>query len=337
MNKLTEDQSGETAEVKEKEEKRKIRVISEIDDLLGIQGQAYMKGQLKEALEYAEQIIDLATPENLQSFIREQRDLIAKIKGIQEEREEKERIRLRKEQIKLKLERIKKLKTELQQLEGEFNEVFQTEDFLKASEIIENAKILLSKLDNEKIKNIWDDLEKKCSDAKIRREIVKIADELIEESPELKKEFQFDDLKLRLSYLIQQTKEKGIADYLKKLKGIKADVLSAEKVYIKTSEKIEDLVNKIRNFKKNKKFQEAISNCEALIESAKSINKTKMVEEYSQILTQLREALKFEELKNKVQILNKDGIDLLKKGGISSSLEKFKLIKESITQYLELF
>ena len=334
MNNLTEDPSGKTAEVKEKEEKRKIRVISEIDDLLGIQGQAYMKGQLKEALEYAEAIIDLATPENLQSFISEQRDLVAKIKGLQEEREEKERIRLRKEQIKLKLERIKKLKADLQQLESEFNEVFQTEDFLKAIEIIENAKILLSKLKNEKFKKIWDDLEKKCSDAKIRKEIVKIADELIEESSELKKQFQFDDLKLRLSYLIQQTKEKGITDYLKKLKGVKADVLTAEKVYIKTTEKIEDLVNKIRNFKENKKFQEDISNCEALIESAKSINRTKMVEEYSQILTQLREALKFEELKNNVQILSKDGINLLKKGGISSSLEKFKLIKESITQYM---
>ncbi len=334
MNNLTKDQLDRKEEVKEKDEKRKIRVVSEIDDLLAIQGQAYMKGELKEALQLADQIIELAIPEDLQSFIREQRELIAKIKGLQEEREEQERARLRKEQIKLKLEKIKKSKAELQQLEVEFTEVLQTEDFLKASEIIENAKILLSKLNNEKIKKIWDDLEKKCSDAKIKKEIVKNVNELIEESPELKKQFQFDDLKLRLSSLIQQTKEKGIADYLKKLKNVEADLLTAEKVYIKTNEKIEDLVNKISKNREDKKFQEAISNCEALIESAKSINKAKMVEEYSQILTDLQEALKFEELKNKVQILNNDGIDLLKKGGISSSLEKFKLIKESITQYM---
>ena len=334
MNNLTKDQLDRKEEVKEKDEKRKIRVVSEIDDLLAIQGQAYMKGELKEALQLADQIIELAIPEDLQSFIREQRELIAKIKGLQEEREEQERARLRKEQIKLKLEKIKKSKAELQQLEVEFTEVLQTEDFLKASEIIENAKILLSKLNNEKIKKIWDDLEKKCSDAKIKKEIVKNVNELIEESPELKKQFQFDDLKLRLSSLIQQTKEKGIADYLKKLKNVEADLLTAEKVYIKTNEKIEDLVNKISKNREDKKFQEAISNCEALIESAKSINKAKMVEEYSQILPDLQEALKFEELKNKVQILNNDGIDLLKKGGISSSLEKFKLIKESITQYM---
>ncbi len=331
MNNLAGDQSEE---IKAKEEKRKIRVISEIDDLLAIQGQAYMKGQLKEALGFADQIIDLATPEDLKSFISEQRDLIAKIKGIQEERVEKERARLRKEQIKLKLEIIKKSKAELQQLEGEFNEVFLIEDFLKASEIIENAKIVLSKLKNEKLKKIWEDLEKKCSDAKIRKEIVKSANELIEESLELKKQLQFDDLKLRLSDLIQQTKEKGITDYLKKLEGVKADVLTAEKVHIKTTEKIEDLVDQIRTLREDKKFQEAVSNCEALIESAKSINRIEMVEEYSQILTQLQEALKFEELKNKVQILNNDGIDLLKKGGISSALEKFKMIKESITQYM---
>ena len=124
-------------------EKQRIRVISEIDDRIAIQGQAFMKGQLKEALELAEEIIALATPEDLKSFITEQRNLIAKINGIQEEREEKKRIQLKKEQIKLKLERTKKLKAELNELETDFNQALIIEDILKANEIIESAKTCL--------------------------------------------------------------------------------------------------------------------------------------------------------------------------------------------------
>ena len=56
---MTEDQSEETEIEEEKEEKRKIRVIEQIDDRLAIQGQAYMKGQLKEALSLAYEIIEL--------------------------------------------------------------------------------------------------------------------------------------------------------------------------------------------------------------------------------------------------------------------------------------
>ena len=75
-------------QLEEKEEKRKIRIISQIDDFIAIQGQAYMKGQLKEVLSYADQIISLAKPEDLQSFIREQEDLIARVKGNLKQREE---------------------------------------------------------------------------------------------------------------------------------------------------------------------------------------------------------------------------------------------------------
>jgi len=54
-----------TEHIEEKEEKRKIMVISEIDDKLAVQGQSVMKGQLKEALDLADQIINLAKTENL--------------------------------------------------------------------------------------------------------------------------------------------------------------------------------------------------------------------------------------------------------------------------------
>ena len=95
---MTAKQSEETEVKKEKEEKRKIRVIEQIDDRLAIQGQAYMKGQLKESLSLAYEIIELAKPEGMNSFIKEQEDLIARIKKLLKEKEERERERIRAEQ-----------------------------------------------------------------------------------------------------------------------------------------------------------------------------------------------------------------------------------------------
>jgi hypothetical protein len=86
---LTEDKTEPIEEVMEKEEKRKIRVIEQIDNRLAIQGQAYIKGQLKDALSVAYEIIDLAKPENLNSFIKDQEDLIARIKKLLKEKEER--------------------------------------------------------------------------------------------------------------------------------------------------------------------------------------------------------------------------------------------------------
>ena len=321
-------------QLEEKEEKRKIQIISQIDDLIAVQGQAYMRGQLKEVLSYADQIINLAKPEDLQSFIREQEDLIARVKGIQKQREEKERAKIEAEQEILRLENIAKSKAELTELENIFNEAFKTEDLLKSGDIIEQSKAILSNLDDDKIRKKWGEFEKKCSDAKVRKELVKSADELIAESAELKAKFEFEDLKLRLRYLIEQAKDKGITDYLKKLKELQTDILATEKSYIKIRVKVEDLGQKTYNLKENKRYEEAITNCENLLELAKSIDLRDRIEEFSKILPQLKQNLKFEILKESITKLNNEGLDFVRKGEISSSLEKFKLIKENLGNYI---
>ncbi len=327
MNKLSE-------EVKEKDEKRKIRVISEIDDLIGIQGQAYMKGQLKETLTYAEQIINLATPENLQSFIREQEELIVRVKGIQKQREEKAKIKLKLEQEKLKREKLAKFKVELSELENSFNIAFKTEDFLRAAEFLDQSKKILSEIEDNQITKKWEELVKKNSDAQARKELAKSANELIAESSDLLAKFEFADLKLRLTYLIQQAKDKGITDYLKRLKELQSEVLIAEKEFIKTQVKVEDLVKKTRILQDNKKYEEAISNCENLLKFAESIDLRSIIEEFSNILLQLRKDLDFKNLTESIEKLNNVGLELVKKGEILGSLDKFKLIREALENYI---
>ena len=330
---MTAKHSEETEVKKEKEEKRKIRVIEQIDDRLAIQGQAYMKGQLKEALSLAYEIIELAKPEGMNSFIKEQEDLIARIKKLLKEKEERERERIRAEQEKLRLERIKKLKIEESQLESEFNIALKKEDFLKTEEVLENAKNLITKLDDEKLKAKWEELKNRALKTKIKKEIIVKAEKLIEESIDLKEKYLFDDLKLKLIDLLEQLKDNEIDDYYKEIKAIQSDILNAEKTYSKTVEKIEGLVEKVGNYQDEKKYKNAISNCEELIQHAESIKKIELVEVYSKLLINLQKDLKFEELKESVRKLNEEGLILLKKGDVNLSLDKFKTIQKSLKQY----
>ena len=145
----------------EKEEKRKIKLISEIDDLLAIQGQYYIKGQLKEALDLADQIIELAATENLESFIKEQEQLIARIRGILKKREEEKRGQL-----------IAQLKSELAKHELEYNKAFKAENFSSIELILNNAKKPLFELSDEKASLKWRTFENEYIDAKARKEII---------------------------------------------------------------------------------------------------------------------------------------------------------------------
>jgi len=308
----------------EKEEKRKIKLISEIDDLLAIQGQYYIKGQLKEALDLADQIIELAATENLESFIKEQEQLIARIKGILKKREEEKRGQL-----------IAQLKSELAKHELEYNKAFKAENFSSIELILNNAKKPLFELSDEKASLKWREFENEYIDAKARKEIIEEVLKLIKESSELKATFQFEDIKLRLTYLIEQVQDKDIKDYLEKLREIEKEVIVAENSYKNTLNKIKGISEKISIQKERKEFKSAIKNCEDLIELAKSINEKGKIEEYLAILTELKVDLEFEELKESIIKLNDQGIDALKSGKIGFSIEKFKQIQDTLKNALE--
>ena len=312
-----------TEQIEEKEEKRKIKVISNIDDKTAIQGQMYMKGQLKEALDLAYQIIDLAKTENLISFIREQEELIARIKGLLEQREEKKRANFR-----------LGLVSELLKVEKQYNIALEAEDFSKVNQIIGEAKKILFQSDDEKLKIKWGNLESNYLDKRARKEIAEDITKLIKESSELRKRFSFEDLKLRLTYLMQQVQEKGLTEYMAKLEEIRNETIAAEDSYRKVKTNIEELKEMILTQKENQEYEKAISSCENLIQQAKSIEYSKEVEEFSQLLINLKEDLKFQELKTSILNLNTQGLDLLKKGEILKSLKKYESIRDSLKNWI---
>lgn len=309
--------------IDEKEEKRKIKLISEIDDLLAIQGQNYMKGQLKEALDLADRIIALAETENLESFIREQRDLIARIKRILKRREVEKRSKL-----------IARLKSELAVLESDFNNAFKVDDFSKIELIINNAKKFLFELNEEKTNLKWRKFENDYLESKARKEIIEEILKLIKESTELKANFQFEDLKLRLAYLINKVQDKDIKDYLVKLEEMEKEIIAAEDSYKATQNKISQISREIAVQKEKKDFQLAINNCKEIIELAKSINMKEKIEEYSAILLELQNDLEFEELKVSILKLSDKGIKSLKSGKFQTSIDTFSQIQDKLKNYM---
>jgi len=329
---MTEDQ---TETIEEKEEKRKIRIVEQIDNRLAVQGQSYIKGQLKEALSLAYEIIELAKPEGLNSFVQEQEEFIARIKKLFEEKEEREREKLHAEQERLRLEKIKELKNDLNNLEYNFKAGFDAKDFIKTKETLEKAKNLLSQINEDELNEKWYDLEQKHLEAKKKKELIDKAQKIIAISIELKEKFLFDELKPKLTDIIKQLKENRIEEHLKELEYIHADVLNREKAYLKVIKTLETFKNEIKNLQGKKDFEKAIIKCDSLIKLAQSVGKTEIVEEYSKTLILLQKDLKFEELKEIVKKLNDHGLELLKRGEISTSLKKYEMIKESINYYLK--
>ncbi|MHA2035034.1 MAG: hypothetical protein ACW98X_01290 [Promethearchaeota archaeon] len=312
-----------TEQIEEKEEKRKIKVISVIDDKIAIQGQSFMKGQLKDALDLAYDIIDLAKTENLTSFIREQEQLISRINGLIKQREEKEREKVRAE-----------LESEFKKLENNYNEAFEMDDFVKLEQVIRDAKKHVIQSNEQKLKIKWENLENKYLESRARKEIVKDITKLIKDSTELRKNYQFEDLKLRLTYLMQQVQEKELDEYKDKLEEIRRETIAAEDSYNQVKKNIIKLKETILSQKDAKDYKKAITNCENLIQQAESIEDFKEVKEFSQELTHLKDELKFEELKAKILNLNTQGITLLKKGAILDSVEKFETIRVSLKEWV---
>jgi hypothetical protein len=115
-----------------------------------------------------------------------------------------------------------------------------------------------------------------------------------------------------------------------KLEEVRIETIAAEDSYNKVKKNIDKLKKIVLTQKEKKELEKAIRNCESLIQQAASIEKTEIVEEFSQILIYLKEDLKFEELKAKILKLDTQGLNLLKKGKFLDSVKKYEAIRDSL-------
>ena len=134
---------------KETNNKKKIVVLSKIDELRVIANNHYLMSKFDDAIKIAEEIMNLAEEAKLYSIVREEGEFIADI--YKKVKENNKFIEIEKQQ--------NALKKKLEPLEIQFNSYIITNNITLAEETLEQAKTLLKKLKDTETLKMWETSE----------------------------------------------------------------------------------------------------------------------------------------------------------------------------------
>jgi len=134
---------------KETNNKKKIVVLSKIDELKVIANNHYLMGKFDDAIKIAEEIMEIAEDAKLYSIVREEGEFIADL--YKKVKENNKIIEIEKQQ--------NTLKKQLEPLEIQFNSYISTNNITLAEETLEQAKTLLKKLKDTETLKMWETSE----------------------------------------------------------------------------------------------------------------------------------------------------------------------------------
>ena len=305
---------------KETNNKKKIVVLSKIDELRVIANNHYLMGKFDDAIKIAEDIMDLAEEAKLYSIVREEGEFIADIyKKVKENN---------------KLSEIEKqqntLKKQLEPLEIQFNSYISTNNITLAEETLEQAKNLLKKLKDTETLKMWENSQTMFLELKKKIDINEDIEHSLVEVSRLIENYEFDMAKQILNSKIEFLLKEDFLDYQQKLKIKMKSLIDAEDKYLKLEEDLKDLESEIKQNVAQNQFEQAINNIKKIIKISRFIGKNHYLEKYTEYIdiieNKIREVSKIEELKTNVNNLNVQGIEALKYDDYSGALKIFKEI-----------
>ena len=305
---------------KDTNNKKKIVVLSKIDELKVIANNHYLMGRFDEAIKVAEEVMDIAEEAKLYSIVREEGEFIGDLyKKVKEKK------------IFIEIENQQNtLKKQLEPLEIQFNSYIKTNNITLAEETLEQAKTLLKKLEDPETLKMWETSEAMYLELKKKIEINEDFEHLLVEVSRLIDIYEFDKAKEILSSKIEFLQKEDILDYQQKLKLKMKSLIDAEDKYIKLEEDLKELESKIKQNVSQNQFEQAINNIKKIVKISRFIGKNYYLDKYTEYIdiieNKIREVSKFEELKTKVNNLNIQGIEALKYDDYSGALEIFKEI-----------
>ena len=305
---------------KDSNNKKKIAVLSKIDELKVVANNHYLKNKFNEAIKIAEKIMDMAEEARLYSIVREQGEFIADL--------------YKKVKENIKFNEIDKqqntLKKQLEPLEIQFNSYISTNNITLAEETLEQAKTLLKKLKDTETLKMWETSEAMFLELKKRIGINKDVELSLAEVSRLMDNYKFDKAKQILNSKIDFLQKEDFLDYQQKLKIKMKSLIDAENKYLKLEEDLKDLESEIKQNVSQNQFEQAIDNIKTIIKISRFIGKNHYLEKYTKYIdiieNKIREISKIEELKTNVNNLNVQGIEALKYDDYSGALEIFKEI-----------
>jgi len=305
---------------KDTNNKKKIVVLSKIDELRVIANNHYLMSKFDEAIKIAEEIMDIAEEARLYSIVREEGEFIADL--YKKIKENNKFIEIDKQQ--------NILKKQLEPLEIQFNSYINTNNITLAEETLEQAKNLLKKLKDTETLKMWETSEVMFLEFKKKIEINEDVEHSLVEVSRLIDNYEFDKAKQILNSKIEFLHKEDFLDYEQKLKIKMKSLIDSEDKYLKLEEDLKDLESEIKQNVSQNQFEQAINNIKEIIKISRFIGKNHYLKKYTEYIdiieNKIREVSKIEELKTKVNNLNIQGIEALKYDDYSGALEIFKEI-----------
>jgi len=305
---------------KETNNKKKIVVLSKIDELKVISNNHYLMGKFDDAIKIAEEIMDIAEEAKLYSIVREEGEFIADL--YKKVKENNKFIEIEKQH--------NTLKKQLEPLEIEFNSYISTNNITLAEKTLEQAKILLKKLKDTETLKMWETSEAMFLELKKKIDINEDIEHSLAEVSRLIDNYEFDKAKQILNSKIEFLQKEDFLDSQQKLKIKMKSLIDAEDKYLKLEKDLKNLEGEIKQNVSQNQFEQAINNIKKIIKISRFIGKNHYLEKYTEYIdiieNKIREVSKIEELKTKVNNLNFQGIEALKYDDYSGALEIFKEI-----------
>lgn len=305
---------------KETNNKKKIVILSKIDELKVIANNHYLMGKFDEAIKIAEEIMDKAEEAKLYSIVREEGEFIADL--YKKVKENNKFIEIEKQQ--------NTLKKQLEPLEIQFNSYISTNNITLAEETLEQAKTLLKKLKDTETLKMWETSKAMFLELKKKIDINKDIEQSLAEVSKLIDNYEFDKAKQILNSKIEFLQKEDFLDYQQKLKIKMKSLIDAEDKYLKLEEDLKDLESEIKQNVSQNQFEQAINNIKKIVKISRFIGKNHYLKKYTEYIdiieNKIREVSKIEELKIRVTTLNVQGIEALKYDDYSGALEIFKKI-----------
>lgn len=305
---------------KETNNKKKIVVLSKIDELKVIANNHYLMGKFDDAIRIAEEIMDIAEEAKLYSIAREEGEFIAEL--YKKIKEKNKFVEIEKQQ--------NNLKKQLEPLEIQFNSYINTNNITLAEETLEQAKTLLKKLKDTETLKMWETSNALFLEIKKKIDINEDIEQSLAEVSRLIDNYEFDKAKQILNSKIEFLHKEDFLDCQQKLEIKMKSLIDAEDKYRKLEEEIKDLESEIKENISQNQFNQAINNIKKIIKISRFIGKYDYLKKYTEYIdiieNKIKEISKLEELNIKITSLNVQGIEALKYDDYSGALEIYNEI-----------
>jgi len=259
---------------KETNNKKKIVVLSKIDELKVIANNHYLMGKFDEAIKIAEEIMDIAEGAKLYSIVREEGEFIAEL--YKKVKDNNKFIEIEKQQ--------NILKKQLEPLEIQFNSYISTNNITLAEETLEQAKTLLKKLKDTETLKMWETSEAMFLELRKKIDINEDIEHSLAEVSRLIDNYEFDKAKQILNSKIEFLQKEDFLDHQQKLKIKMKSLIDAEDKYLKLEEDLKDLESEIKQNVSQNQFEQAINNIKKIVKISRFIGKNNYLKKYTEYI-----------------------------------------------------